>query len=205
MNMEPKKIIKEIEWCVNYIEAEMALKRMSDEDAARTLNLSLEAYKSICNRNDYIKKVYGENHSKVAKLLKLPETVACPSGLNDNSIALYLETKYGYFVKKYAVEIQETKNWLIIITTSEMYGAMDCNTKIKTFSGSDDKVKKKIFDLCKGYRAKDEIQFIDGTESVEDITYDEEENPTQYTAYVSFADKIITITAYDVTKVEPLL
>ena len=90
------------------------------------------------------------------------------------------------------------KNWLIMIITSQLYGELEDSATVLNFTGADEEAQNKVLELCQSYKGALLSQFLNGTNSIDEInSCDGLNKAKQYSGYVQFADALLHIIAYD--------
>lgn len=197
-----ERIAVNIKWDVDELDAVMHLCDLSDTDCAYALNVDVYKFESmsLVEKLILMKQTYRgqENLDKLYELLCLPTSISIPD--NVCCIDSYLYRKYGYHTKSFEIEEKTCnlqKDWHFVVTkkcTTDL-GFDRYSSKIMTFTGTCNDVAQKILELSKEYGV--------GYASM-DLYLDNEENPSQYTAVISFTKATVTIVAYDAEKIEAL-
>ena len=207
-----ERIATNIKWNVDELDAVMHLCDLSDADCAYALNVDVSEFEAmgLSERLSLMKQTYRgqENLEKLYELLGLPTSISLPD--NVCYIDSYLYSKYGYYTKSFDVEEKVRslqKDWYFVVTSKckTDFGIDRYHKKIMTFKGTHDEVEQKISELYEKYRCENLCGHTNGSGSASmDLYMDDDENPTQYTALISFASETVTIVAYDAENVEPL-
>lgn len=100
-------IAKDVQWDINVSDVNEYLDEISEEKAARLLELPVRIYHNMTeeNRHDYAYDCIHHNKLRAAEILGVPEDVAIPEGIYDpEDISDWLSDEYGYCHEGFSID-----------------------------------------------------------------------------------------------------